>query len=97
MKFNEFPIYKQFICLKKCQFVYLLPTKSKIGNLAIWRPIGRQIGSFGCVKFFECILSDFKGFLHLCRSVVFSVVVLQHQHCCSVSVVTLEGLPIRIP
>ena len=34
-----------------------------------------------------------KGFLHQCRSVVFSVVVLQHQHWfCSVSVATLEGL-----
>ena len=43
---------------------------------------------FGGVKFNECILSNFKGFLHQCRSVVFSVVVLQHQHWfCSVATV----------
>ena len=91
MKFNEFPFSKQFICLKKCQFVYLAPTKSKIANLAIWRPPGRQIGGFGGVKFFECILRNFRGFLHQCCiqccSVATTTLVSQ---CCSVA--TLEGL-----
>ena len=39
MKFNEFPISKEFIYLKIANlYVYLVPTKSKIANLAIWRP-----------------------------------------------------------
>ena len=54
----------------------------------IWRSGARQVAKLAVLvvsKFlnaFQVILKCIRGFLHQCRSVVFSVVVLQHQHWC---------------